>query len=132
MSQFPAYFAWKTFLTGGKGVIEVKDQGALIRAEFQATPGSWKLFPFTHAGLVAGSKWAGVPVPAGSGGTPGFGVSPKVLDVLGGLDLGNLMLRVGEILLGLVLLGVGIAKLTGTDNVISNAAKSAGKVAMFA
>lgn len=53
-------------------------------------------------------------------------------DVLGGLNLGNLLLRVGEVLLGIVLLGVGIAKLTGADNAIAKAAKTAGKAAMFA
>jgi hypothetical protein len=136
MAQFPAYFAFKTFLTGGKGVILVKDQSALIEAEFQATPGSWKLFPHTHAGLVAGAKWAGVPVPSSPSGTGGETVPGSPKDALSelwhGLDLQQVMLRVGEVLLGLVLLGVGIAKLTGVDNVISNAAKTAGKAAMFA
>jgi hypothetical protein len=53
-------------------------------------------------------------------------------DIFKGLNLSNILLRVGEILLGLVLLGVGIAHMTGTENVLSNAAKTAGKAAMFA
>jgi hypothetical protein len=34
------------------------------------------------------------------------------------------LIRIGEILLGLVLVGVGVAKLTGTANVISSAVKA--------
>lgn len=34
------------------------------------------------------------------------------------------MVRIGEILLGIVLVGVGIAKLTGTTNMIANAVKA--------
>jgi hypothetical protein len=49
----------------------------------------------------------------------------KGADVLGGLNLGSLMVRIGEVLLGIVLIGVGIAKLTGASNVISTAAKVA-------
>jgi hypothetical protein len=58
--------------------------------------------------------------------------SGKGVDIWNGLDLQQLFLRVGEVLLGIVLLGVGIAHLTGVDNAISNAAKTAGKAAMFA
>jgi len=34
------------------------------------------------------------------------------------------MVRIGEIVLGIVLLGVGIAKLTGTTNVVASAVKA--------
>lgn len=44
------------------------------------------------------------------------------LDVFKGLNLGNLMLRVGETVLGVVLVGVGLAKLTGAENAISKVA----------
>lgn len=46
-------------------------------------------------------------------------------DVLGGLDLNQLFLRIGEALLGIVLIAVGIAKLTGTANVVSKLVKAA-------
>jgi len=128
-NQFPAYFAFKTFLTGGKGVIQVKDQTALIEAEFQATPGQWKLFPFNQVGLVAGAKWAGVPVPSSPSGTGGETVPGTPADAASelwhGLNLQSWIVRVGEILLGVVLIGVGIAKLTGASNIISTAAKVA-------
>lgn len=37
----------------------------------------------------------------------------------------HIMLRVGEVLLGLVLIGVGLARLTGTQNIVSAALKTA-------
>lgn len=44
---------------------------------------------------------------------------------LAALENKNTWLRVGEVALGLILIGVGIAKITGTANVISKAAKVA-------
>lgn len=46
-------------------------------------------------------------------------------DILGvsGLNLGSLLLRVGEVVLGIVLIGVGVAHMTGTDNFVSSALK---------
>jgi hypothetical protein len=44
-------------------------------------------------------------------------------DLLHGFNWGNWILRIGEILLGAVLIGVGVAKLTGADNLISTALK---------
>lgn len=49
---------------------------------------------------------------------------PTIEDTFKGLNLGGWVLRVGEILLGLVLIGVGVAKLSGTTNVISKAVKA--------
>lgn len=43
---------------------------------------------------------------------------------LGGFNLSSWFLRIGEILLGLVLVGVGIARITGAQNVISKAVKT--------
>lgn len=40
-------------------------------------------------------------------------------------DWEHIMLRVGEVLLGLVLIGVGLARLTGTQNIVSAALKTA-------
>jgi hypothetical protein len=40
-------------------------------------------------------------------------------DLLGKFNLSSWFLRIGEILLGLVLIGVGIARLTGAQNAIS-------------
>lgn len=54
-------------------------------------------------------------------------VGNPISDVIGKFNVGGWFLRIGEILLGLVLIGVGVAKLTGTSNVISTAAKVAMK-----
>jgi hypothetical protein len=39
-------------------------------------------------------------------------------------DIQSWMIRVGEILLGIVLIGVGVAKLTGTTNLVAKAVKA--------
>jgi hypothetical protein len=52
------------------------------------------------------------------------GASKAYQDILGGFNLGSWFLRIGEILLGLVLVGVGVAKLTGASNFISSAVKA--------
>jgi hypothetical protein len=54
-----------------------------------------------------------------------------VSDVFHGLNFQNWILRLGEIMLGVVLIGVGVAKLTGTDNFIMKAATKAGKAALL-
>ena len=43
---------------------------------------------------------------------------PNPLDIFHGLNIGNILLRVGEVVLGVVLITVGVAKLTGTENAI--------------
>lgn len=48
-----------------------------------------------------------------------------VQDTFHGLNLSTWILRIGEILLGIVLLGIGVSKLTGAENVVSKAAKVA-------
>jgi len=48
-----------------------------------------------------------------------------ITDPLGRLNLGGWFIRIGEILLGIVLIGVGIARLTGIQNVVSKVAKVA-------
>lgn len=48
----------------------------------------------------------------------------KAIESLGGFNLGSWFLRIGEILLGLVLVGVGVARITGTQNIISKAVKA--------
>lgn len=47
-----------------------------------------------------------------------------VQDILGGANLTSWFIRVGEILLGIVLIGVGVARITGAQNAISNFAKT--------
>lgn len=56
---------------------------------------------------------------------------PNPLDLFHGLNLPGILLRIGEVLLGIVLIGVGLAKITGADNVINKAAKTAGVAALL-
>jgi hypothetical protein len=49
-----------------------------------------------------------------------------------GPDGSSPLLRVAEILLGVVLMAVGLSHITGTENTISDVAKRGGKAAMFA
>lgn len=44
--------------------------------------------------------------------------------ILGGFNLSSWFLRIGEILLGLVLIGVGIARVTGAQNAISKVVRT--------
>ena len=57
--------------------------------------------------------------------TVGTAATDAVSGIYKGLDLNVWLVRIGEILLGIVLVGVGIAKLTGTANAISKLAKAA-------
>lgn len=61
----------------------------------------------------------------GNAGDSAVDATKKALDPLAKYDLNSWLLRIGEILLGLVLLGVGIAKLTGTTNMVAKAVKAA-------
>lgn len=56
---------------------------------------------------------------------------PGPADLFHGLNIGGIILRLGEIVLGVVLIGVGVAKLTGTDNFIVKAATTVGKAALI-
>jgi hypothetical protein len=51
-------------------------------------------------------------------------------DIYHGLNFTGWLLRLGEIALGLVLIAEGIAKLTGTDNMVIKTATAIGKAAM--
>jgi hypothetical protein len=52
-------------------------------------------------------------------------------DFFNQLKEGNLWLRIAEAALGIVLVAVALAKLTGADNYISGAAKTAAKAAVM-
>lgn len=48
----------------------------------------------------------------------------KAIESLGGFNLASWFLRIGEILLGLVLVGVGVARITGAQNAISKVVRT--------
>lgn len=45
-------------------------------------------------------------------------------DIIGSFNVGSWVLRIGEILLGLILVGVGIARITGAQNIVSKAVRT--------
>lgn len=48
----------------------------------------------------------------------------NAFESLGGFNLSSWFLRIGEILLGIVLVGVGVARITGAQNVVSQLVKA--------
>jgi hypothetical protein len=129
MAQFPAYFAFKTLgLTGTtRGYLPVTSKAGLEEAEFQAAPGSWKLFPYTTANQTteaeAAAKWAGAPY-TGTGGTGGETIPAPVQNpssVLGLPTLSHLrdlMIRVMKVAVGAALVIIGVAQLTDAKKLI--------------
>jgi hypothetical protein len=88
-----------------------------------AFPGPISIGDWVGAGVAGTILGAGnVPNPASAVGT-GAAVGTAV-DALGSFNIGAWFLRIGEILLGLVLVGVGIARITGAQNFISQIAKT--------
>lgn len=81
-------------------------------------------------GLWIAENSIGHTVAAGTKGVAGFTntAATATSDTLGGFNLSNWFVRVGEILLGVVLIGVGVAHISGSQNIISRAV---GKVPMF-
>src|SRR6266581_8264768 len=73
---------------------------------------------------AAADKFRNEPVPGINAGNPLSGIA-AVGDLFSRLSQANTWIRVGEALLGLVLLGIGLARITGTQNLISTAVKAA-------
>ena len=53
----------------------------------------------------------------------GFIAGTARSELLHGFNWQNILVRIGEVLLGIVLVGVGVARLTGIDNTVSKALK---------
>jgi hypothetical protein len=117
-------------LTGFPETIATADgfHGYATQAEAESKPNS--LNPLTkieaqallNQGISAGLP----PIPSGLPSIPnpaaGFStISDAVSSLVTNLEKGNFWLRIGEGLLGIILIAVSLAKMTGTDNVISKA-----------
>jgi hypothetical protein len=59
-----------------------------------------------------------------NGSIPGGQVFAGLSDFFGRLTEANTWLRAGEIAIGIVLIGIGVAKLTGTTNLVAKAVKA--------
>jgi hypothetical protein len=88
-----------------------------------AFPGPLTIGDWVAAGVAGAMAGAGnEPNPATSVGA-GAAVGTAA-DALGSFNIGSWFMRIGEILLGLVLVGVGVARITGAQNFISNIVKT--------
>lgn len=77
-----------------------------------------------HLGQTIGGQIAtGATIIGIAGPAAGIGVAKAAQDITHGFNLGNILMRIGEIVLGVVLIGVGVAKLTGAANVVSKAVR---------
>lgn len=72
---------------------------------------------------IGGAIGTGATIIGKAGPAAGVGVAKASQDIFHGLNLGGLLMRVGEVVLGIVLIGVGLAKITGAANVISKIVK---------
>lgn len=104
----------------------------LVIGQFQIV-GNQSGYPNQLEAQNAANQWNGQsshpPVPGSSASNnpatfiPGASAVETVGQFLGKLGEPSLWLRVGEFVLGLALIAVGLAKLTGVENVISNTAR---------
>lgn len=111
---------------GWHGPFDTKDDAiAFYRANAAANPG-WR-DPTSTAGT---NPIGDVASKAGKAveGAAANAAKSAVSGIFGNLNAESLILRVGEILLGLVLIGVALAHLTGTGNIISKAVGAIPKV----
>lgn len=76
----------------------------------------WKA-PFSQTGI------GGIPNALGNG-------ASSIVDRIGQFNVGGWFIRIGEILLGLVLIGVGVARLTNADTAFAKALKVAPMAAL--
>lgn len=122
---------WGTYELNGLAAFEINATGAHgypTEAQAQAHPNA--SVSGAQAIILSGFKAASTsPVGAGSTGvlqTPSStgGLGGALHDFLGGVSVPSLFLRVGEVLLGLVLLAVGVAKLTNAIPVATRVARA--------
>jgi hypothetical protein len=97
-------------------------QGTISQWDYQSS------LPF-GGGTLGVVETANITAPATPGGTPTLSTpqnptTAAAKDVWHGLNLDQILLRVAEVLLGLALIGVGIARITGAQNAISSVLKA--------
>lgn len=104
-------------------LVVVQGNALQIRAKYGNTARG--PFPTQAAAEAAAQQGGGFPGPAIPG-NPGKAIGQAVsgLNPFHGLNLENWVLRIGELALGIVLVAVGIAKLTGTTNFVASALKA--------
>ena len=117
---------WTVILGGSQRVAMVHNATEKALAESVAFPARVYFFvSLKSAQTFANSH-------GGSASVPGVnqalnvanGAIGAATDVIGGFNLGSWFLRIGEILLGIVLVGVGVARITGVQNAVSQVVKT--------
>ncbi len=98
---------------GWHGPFATKDDAIKFYEDNKAANPGWKA-PTGTAGNI---------INATPGGSAAADKAKQIVDPLGGFNIGAWFIRIGEILLGIVLVGVGVARLTGASNVVSSALK---------
>jgi hypothetical protein len=98
-----------------------------VEATFWEASGQGKAFPTQAAAQAFASESLADRLGGDITGPASQAASDVGKDVFKGLNLGNIILRGAEIMLGITLIAVGIAKLTGATNIIEQTAKEAGK-----
>lgn len=96
-----------------EGPFAAKNDALKFYADNKASHPTWK--------EPTDSTWKQFQNSTTSGGQAAAGAAT---DVLFGTNAGNWFVRIGEILLGIVLIGVGVAKLTGTTNAVASLVKA--------
>jgi hypothetical protein len=128
VTTFPAWFAGKADITGGTVVALVNNDAELIAHEAEVSPGKWKLFPGTKAGQAAANAYVGSKNPDAAATTPGnpvTGAANSLKNALGSasplapLFQASIWLRAVQVIIGLALIAVGLARITGAQNQVS-------------
>jgi hypothetical protein len=99
---------------GWEGPFKSKDEALKFYADNRAAHPEWK--------EPTDSTWKQFQNSTVSGGEA---VTEGAKDLFFGSDANSWFIRIGEIVLGIVLIGIGVAKLTGTTNTIAKLAKVA-------
>lgn len=102
---------------GWHGPFKTKEEALAFYEQNRTAHPEWKA-PTGWLGNIENAITGGADAVTG-------GAYSAVTDPLGKLNLGGWFIRIGEILLGIVLIGVGLARLTGVQNVVSKVAKVA-------
>lgn len=110
----PQSAVMRAIAPGWHGPYNTKEEALAFYQASKAAHPDWKT-PTGILGNIGNAAVAGGDLVTGGG----------VTEILGGVNLAAWFLRIGEVLLGLVLIAVGIARLTGVQNVVSKVAKVA-------
>lgn len=103
----PAQVQLKSGL-GWHGLFDSKEEAIAFYERGKAANPGWK----APTGSISGAV-----------GNAADSAGERITDAYKGINLGGWVIRIGEIVLGIVLIGVGVAKLTGTTNLVAKALK---------